>query len=155
MNRKRSERPFPKIGLTVGQYAWYWLIILLLVYLPEGQKVSAGLFIYLYHASTSMMGVGLLMIYNKKNVISHVLCLLEISAILLILPALWANLSFTPNWFHTHFGVSLEYLFLTEIAILTLVGLYGFFSGLVRMACRRPGDHRDNNYRESLLQSFF
>lgn len=144
----------PKIGIKVGQYLWCWLIIILIAAVPQVHEVTRGLYIYLYAASVSLLAIGLIIRKGGCNVISLLLCVLEAVAIIWTLPSLWANLDSTPNFFHTHFRASLEYIYMTQIAVLSAVGFYGL-TKLVWLAGRHLLGHRDSDSIKSILYPFF
>lgn len=143
----------PKTGINIGQYLWCWIVVLCAHATPEASHLTRGLLIYLYVASVSLAATALFMKLSGRNGVSLTLCVLEAFAILWIPPSLWANIAHEANFFHSNFKASLNTIYLTQIAVLIVVGLYGL-AKLVWMAGRRLCNRGDHHHHKSLLYPF-
>lgn len=145
----------PKIGLTVIQYVFCWIIIFLVHSTPTPEDLSlTEYWHYFYVGSLSGITIFSLIKFGGKNYLAFVLCSFEFLAILLQLASYYANLTKEANWFYDHYRDILERLYHLEIGLLTIAGIYGF-GLLVWTFCWGLLDNRGNHHHKSLIWPLF
>ena len=144
----------PKLGMTILQYIWCWIVVMLVYSIPEAQDIVAGHFIYLYIGSISLIAIYLLIKWAGKNYLAFGLCSFEFLAILLQLFSWYANLTKEVNWFYSNYRTILETLYELQVALLIIAGTYGF-GLLIWNIGRRLLTSGSNNHRKSLIWPIF
>lgn len=131
--------------MTIGEYFICWGIVLAIYSIGTMREIFgiSGYWIYLYIGSVSLAAIYLLVKYVGKNELSLSLCIIELLAIILQPAALYANLAQESNWFHAHYKEILHTLFQVEIAILSIMGVYGFSLLAYRKYKNDPNDEDD------------
>lgn len=140
----------PKLKMTVRQYLWCWLVVVLFRQTPVGHEFFEGYFIYLYIGSLSLIAIFLLIKYGGKTYLALSVSFFEFLSILLQLASCQANLSKEANWFHSNYREILHNLFQLEVILLTIAGIYGF-GLLVWNFCRRIFDSGSSDRYQSVI----
>jgi len=137
--------------MTVLQFLWCWVVILLVFYTPHAKELSiTGYFAYLYIGSISLAAIYLLIKYAGKSRLVFALSLFELLAILLQLAACYANLTKEVNWFYSNYRDILVALYELEVLLLTIAGIYGF-ALLAGYHCWRLYTGRSDSSHKSYL----
>lgn len=145
---------FPKLGMTVVQYLWCWAIVLLIHFTPEFQALVSGYYIYLYATFLSLSAIYLLIKFAGRTILAFAISTLESLAVLLQMPACWANIWKEPNYFHSNYRLILENLYQLEVTLLIIAGVYGFFRLGWNIYSSRNNRKGDSNFK-SLVYPFF
>lgn len=140
----------PKLGLTILQYLWCWVVVLLIHGVPVASDYLAGYWIYLFIGSLSSISIYLLIKWAGKNYLALGLCSFEFLAILLQLASCYANLTKEVNLFYSNYRLILTTLYELQVTLLTIAGIYGF-GILVWTLGRRLYTDRGDNCRKSYV----
>lgn len=143
----------PKLKMTIIQYLWCWICIVLIRNVPLSSMLDiSGLWVYLYKGSLSLIAISMLLKYGGKNYLVFAISSLEVLAILLQLGSCYANLTKEVNWFYTNYRVLNGNIYSLEVILLTIAGIYGF-GLLVWSTYNRVSRDRGGNSFKSVVYS--